>query len=212
MVPFCTQSCHLWKYVKIKRVWYQHKIHSHIPSLIIDSCLLFIGNRSISYCIYSYQRWGQSLCTASSVCVFYVANPSSRFRENVQNGTAISNHRCTYRPSRYTDQTTGLPKTSACVMHSCNTSRSSKNFILIKVHINQEGFLRATRPTLISASYLGKVSVVDWGTMLQSRKVAGSIPDEVTGYFKWSNPSSRTMVLGSTQPLTEMSTRNLPGG
>jgi hypothetical protein len=40
--------------------------------------------------------------------------------------------------------------------------------------------------------------------------VAGSIPDEVT-FFSLSNPSSRTMVLGSTQPLTEMSTRNLPG-
>jgi hypothetical protein len=26
------------------------------------------------------------------------------------------------------------------------------------------------------------------------------------------NPSSRTMALGSTQPLTEMGTRNLPGG
>jgi hypothetical protein len=26
------------------------------------------------------------------------------------------------------------------------------------------------------------------------------------------NPSSCTMALGSTQPLTEMSTRNLPGG
>jgi hypothetical protein len=26
------------------------------------------------------------------------------------------------------------------------------------------------------------------------------------------NPSSHTMVLGSIQPLTEMSTRNLPGG
>jgi hypothetical protein len=44
-----------------------------------------------------------------------------------------------------------------------------------------------------------------------SRKVAGSIPDKVTGFFNWPNPSSRTMALGSTQPLTEMSTRNLPG-
>jgi hypothetical protein len=44
-----------------------------------------------------------------------------------------------------------------------------------------------------------------------SRKVVGSIPDEVSGLFNWPNPSSRTMVLGSTQPLTEMSTRNLPG-
>jgi hypothetical protein len=29
--------------------------------------------------------------------------------------------------------------------------------------------------------------------------------------FNLSNPSSRTMALGMTQPLTEMSTRNLPG-
>jgi hypothetical protein len=45
-----------------------------------------------------------------------------------------------------------------------------------------------------------------------SRKVAGSHPDEVIGFFNWPNPSSRTMALGSTLPLTEMSTRNLPGG
>jgi hypothetical protein len=45
-----------------------------------------------------------------------------------------------------------------------------------------------------------------------SRKVAGSSPDEVIGFFNWPNPSSRIMVLVSTRPLTEMSTRNLPGG
>jgi hypothetical protein len=43
------------------------------------------------------------------------------------------------------------------------------------------------------------------------RKVAGSIPDEVIGFFNWPNPSSRTMALGSTQPLTEINIRNLPG-
>jgi hypothetical protein len=42
-------------------------------------------------------------------------------------------------------------------------------------------------------------------------KVAVSIPDEVTGFFNWLNPSSCTMALGSTQPLREMGTRNLPG-
>jgi hypothetical protein len=42
-----------------------------------------------------------------------------------------------------------------------------------------------------------------------SRKVEGSIRDEVIGFFYWTNPSGRTMALGSTQPLTE--TRNLPG-
>jgi hypothetical protein len=44
------------------------------------------------------------------------------------------------------------------------------------------------------------------------QEVAVSIPDEVTRFFNLPNPSSRTMALGSTQPLTEMSTRNLPGG
>ena len=42
-----------------------------------------------------------------------------------------------------------------------------------------------------------------------SQKVAGSIPEGVVGIFHWHNPSSRTMALGSTQPLTEMSTRNI---
>ena len=43
-------------------------------------------------------------------------------------------------------------------------------------------------------------------------EVAGSIHDEVTGIFQWLNPSGRTMALGSTQPLTEMSTRNPSSG
>jgi len=42
-----------------------------------------------------------------------------------------------------------------------------------------------------------------------SRKVAGSIPDGVTGIFHWHNPSGRTMALGLTPPLTEMITRNI---
>jgi hypothetical protein len=40
----------------------------------------------------------------------------------------------------------------------------------------------------------------------------GSIPNEVIGFFNLPNPSSCTMVVGSTQPLTEMSTRYVPGG
>jgi hypothetical protein len=45
-----------------------------------------------------------------------------------------------------------------------------------------------------------------------NQKVAGSIPNGVIGIFHWHNPSDRTMALGSTQPVTEMSTRSLPGG
>jgi hypothetical protein len=42
-----------------------------------------------------------------------------------------------------------------------------------------------------------------------NQKVAGSIPDGVIGIFHLHNPSGDTMVLGSTQPLTEMNTRNI---
>jgi hypothetical protein len=45
-----------------------------------------------------------------------------------------------------------------------------------------------------------------------SRKVAVSIPDAVIRFFSWPNPSSHMMTLVSTQPLTEMGTRNLPVG
>jgi hypothetical protein len=45
-----------------------------------------------------------------------------------------------------------------------------------------------------------------------NRKVAGSIPDYVTGIFHCHNPSGRTMALGLTQPLTGMSTTNISWG
>jgi hypothetical protein len=50
---------------------------------------------------------------------------------------------------------------------------------------------------------------VGWGTALQSRKVAGSIPDVFLVILHWRNPSGRTVSLSSTQSLTEMSTRNI---
>ena len=43
-------------------------------------------------------------------------------------------------------------------------------------------------------------------------KVTGSIPNDVIGIFHWQNPSSRTMALGSTQPLTEIGTENISWG
>jgi hypothetical protein len=47
--------------------------------------------------------------------------------------------------------------------------------------------------------------------MLQAGRLRVRIPDEVH-FFNLPNSSSRTMAMGSTQPLTKMSTRNLPGG
>jgi hypothetical protein len=45
-----------------------------------------------------------------------------------------------------------------------------------------------------------------------SRKVAGSIPDNVNGIYHLHNPSGITMALGLTQPLTEMSIRYISCG
>jgi hypothetical protein len=47
--------------------------------------------------------------------------------------------------------------------------------------------------------------------MLQAGMSRVRVPNEVD-FFNLRNPSSRTMALGLTQPLTEMSTRNLSGG
>jgi hypothetical protein len=47
--------------------------------------------------------------------------------------------------------------------------------------------------------------------MLQAGRLPVRVPHEVD-FFKLPNLSSRIMALGSTQPLTEMSISNLPGG
>jgi hypothetical protein len=64
------------------------------------------------------------------------------------------------------------------------------------------------------------IYVTNWGTPWRSwlrhvatrRKVADSIPDGVIGIFHSHNPSGRTMALGSTQTITEISTRNISWG
>ena len=56
-------------------------------------------------------------------------------------------------------------------------------------------------------------AVVQWlRHYATNRQVAGSIPDGVIGIFQWHNRSGRTMSPGSTQPLTEMSTKCISWG
>jgi hypothetical protein len=45
-----------------------------------------------------------------------------------------------------------------------------------------------------------------------SRKPADSIPDGAIAIFHWHHLSGRTMALGLTLPLTEISTRNISWG
>jgi hypothetical protein len=51
-----------------------------------------------------------------------------------------------------------------------------------------------------------------WGTMLQEVRSRVRFQMRSLEFFSLPNTSSRAMALGSTQPVTEMSTRNLPGG
>jgi hypothetical protein len=46
--------------------------------------------------------------------------------------------------------------------------------------------------------------------MLQAGRPRGA--DKAIELFNGPNPTSRNMALGSTQPLTEMGSRNIPGG
>jgi hypothetical protein len=54
--------------------------------------------------------------------------------------------------------------------------------------------------------------IVGWGTTLQAGRSRVRVPMRPLYFFSWPNPTSRTIALGSTQPLKEMSTRNLPEG
>jgi hypothetical protein len=75
----------------------------------------------------------------------------------------------------------------------------------------RRGFGLGIRFTDHFSTQLGaRGSVVGLGTMLQAGRSPVRVPDKVD-FLNLPNPSSGTMALGSTQSLTEMSTRNLPG-
>jgi hypothetical protein len=68
-------------------------------------------------------------------------------------------------------------------------------------------------PIITGITWLFGRAVAQWLRHYATyRQVAGLIPDGVIGIFQWHNPSGRTMALGSTQPLTEMSTRCISWG
>jgi hypothetical protein len=60
-------------------------------------------------------------------------------------------------------------------------------------------------------SELGTRSLTWLRNNVASWKVAGSFPDEIIGIFGRCNPCSRILAVGSTRPLTEMSTKKIPG-
>jgi hypothetical protein len=87
-----------------------------------------------------------------------------------------------------------------------------KCFLFTVGHKNTVTLISAYAPKGILNIYEPNFTVSNWLQHYDaSRKVTGSILDEVTGFFNWPNPSSCTVALRSTQHLTEMSTRNPSG-
>jgi len=90
---------------------------------------------------------------------------------------------------------------SSCMRLLGKNGEYLKQFGKIKLEVKRT----ITRPRLSKR-------VTRWRSWLRhcatSQEVACSNPDGVIGIFHWHNPSGRTMALRSTQPLTEMRTRN----
>jgi hypothetical protein len=101
-------------------------------------------------------------------------------------------------------------------MNGSTYRMQSSYFVRNEVSRNSQGCLGVLENDVYIYTILllvrgARGSVLGWGTMLQAGRSPVRVPDEVD-FFNLPNPSSRTMALGSTQPLTGMSTRNLPGG
>jgi len=96
----------------------------------------------------------------------------------------------------------------------------TSSVFVINLYQTITNVVKRTSPLSLLSVFLIVLHIWSWGTRWRSwlrhcassRKVAGSIPDGVIGIFHWHNPSGCTMALGLTQPLTEMSTRNISWG
>jgi hypothetical protein len=106
---------------------------------------------------------------------------------------AIYRHQKIYNKRRHTIYSIGIP---------------------VQTYIDPEGSGSFRLPgfSMCTSNWRG----TQWRSRLRhcatNRKFAGSIPNGIIGIFQWLNPSRRIVALGSTQPLTEMSTRNLSWG
>jgi hypothetical protein len=94
-------------------------------------------------------------------------------------------------------------------MESVTIRFSHTQASVYEVKINKLRFYKRINRRHTSAGH----AVAQWlRHCATNRKVAGSISDGLIGIFHRRNPSGRTMALGSTQFLTEMSTRNISWG
>jgi hypothetical protein len=87
--------------------------------------------------------------------------------------------------------------------HSYQLTNFKTCFVKIITHPHQHGLCFLIATVVIWA----RGGVFGWGTMLQAGRLRVWVTMRTLDSFNFSNPSSRTMFLGSIQPLTEMSAR-----
>ena len=120
---------------------------------------------------------------------------------------------CRYTPSwRETGTTFPFPFT---LLHTCNITwvylaKGSITFFVTNGQHDERYFGDIVLINWFTTYTEWGTTVAQWlGCCATYRKVAGSILAGVIGIFHWHNPSDSTMALGSTQSLTEMSTRSI---
>ena len=102
------------------------------------------------------------------------------------------------------------------LFHTLNMFRTL-TVALSAVHVQSHIWFLSVVPVFPALSVLAQVIYeCFWdgsgGTRWRSWLRHCATSRKVAGIFHWHNPSGRTVALGSTQPPTEMSTRNIPWG
>jgi hypothetical protein len=98
-----------------------------------------------------------------------------------------------------------------CIYLRTNSDLCQLQHKLIGFYNPDESVYSAVRTVFLNKAVCAEetgTAVAQWlRHCARNQKVVFSIPDGVMEFFIDINPSDRTMVLGPTQPLTEMSTR-----
>jgi hypothetical protein len=149
--------------------------------------------------IYSHEQLGIAACCCQNLCCQCMEN----------DGTA-QGAKCV--PEELGE--CGLSQSKQCkeipVASELKISSYCKETLLCKRS------LEGSDPHYLQNTSFEKVRIYFGGSWLShnatSQKIAGSILGEVIVFINLPNSSRRTMALASTQPLTEMSTKNLPVG
>jgi len=103
----------------------------------------------------------------------------------------------------------GLQRLAFCYIICCPVFR---NQTFHKQNFKEQVFKILSHYFLYTTRAFGGMWWCSWlGYCVTSRKVAGSFPNGAIGVFHWHTPG-HSMALGLTQPLTEMSTRNISCG